>query len=812
MTQLLHDIRFALRMLIRKPLFAVAAILTAALGIGVTTAMFSVVNGVVMRPLPFADSEELTYLGVRLSRPLPFFATSVPDFIDWRERLRSFEFVGAVEPHTLVVALDGEATRMVGARMSPDVLPMFRVAPELGRPFAKDEFQTGTGAVAMLSHGLWQRWGADPDIVGTMISTVGAAQDVEIIGVLPRTFEAPAATRIEAPELWMPLAVDEPAYASSRTSRNLRVIGRLAPGVTVEEARREAGALALELASDFPDAYGVSETANLTIGVASLREQTIGRTGNVVLILLGATGLLLLIGCANIANLLLARAVDRKLEIGLRSALGADRRRVFSQLLTESVLLGTLGGAVGVAFALVLVKFLHLAGPANLPRLAEVAVDHRALGFALTVSLLTAVLFGFVPALMTSEVNPAKALREAGTRSSAGAKNGLLPRLLVVAETALALILLSGAGLLAASFFNLQQVDPGFEAEGLQTISIGLVDEFASNEGRAGYIGEMADEIQAVPGVESVSFISTLPVNGFDTWAPDIYPEGTGRAPISDLIGLVAGANYFETMRIRILAGRGITVRDDGAGIKVAVISETAAVRLWPGGDPLGKKIRVSNPEGPWVTVVGVVADVRTVGLGTDSSGEIYLPHAQAPSPDSMNAVVRGRHEDLSLAGPVREIMKRLSPNIPFEGVLPLTARVSKSVDNQKFNAFMWVFFGATALLLAAVGIYATLLNLVGRRTQEIGIRMALGATPPQMFHMVIREGLLLTACGTVIGLAVTVALSRLLASFLFGITATDPVTLAVVCAVLAAVALLACYLPARRATKADPVLALRAT
>ena len=811
MTHVLHDLRFAFRMLIRKPVFAIAAVLTAALGVGVTTAMFSVVNGVVLRPLPYADAEDLVFLGIRFKGQLPFFATSKPDFMDWHEGLRSLESVGAVEPHALVVALDGEARRIVAARMSPDVLPMFRVVPELGRPFSGDEFQTGTGSVALLSYGLWQRWGADPDIVGQKISTVGYNQDVEIVGVLPGDFQAPAAARMEPPELWMPLPVDGPAYATSRTNRNLRVIGRLAPGMSVDEASREAEALGLALASDFPDAYMVSETDQLTIGVASLREQTVGRTGNVVLILLGATGLLLLIGCANNANLLLARAVDRKMEIGLRSALGADRGRVISQLLTESVLLGLLGGAVGVALALALVKFLHVVGPTNLPRLAEVAIDHRALWFALAVSLLTAILFGLVPALMTSDVNPAKALREAGTRSSASAKNSLLPRALVVTETALALVLLSGAGLLAASFFNLQRVDPGFERDNLQTVSIGLIDEFASNDRRANYLSELAIEVKAVPGVESVSFISALPVNGFDVWAPEIFPEGSDRASFNDLIGLVAGADYFQTMGIRILAGRGITSRDDEGAMKVAAISETAAGRMWPGEEPVGKRFKVSDPEGPWVTVVGVVADVRTADLAADSSGEIYVPHTQNPSPNWMHAVVRGRHEELKLAGPFREIMKRLSPNIPFDGLLPVTARISSSVNNQKFNAFMWVLFGATALLLAAMGIYATLLNLVGRRTQEIGIRMALGATPPQMFHMVIREGLLLTVCGAGIGLIVTLALSRLLASFLFGVAATDPATLAAACAVLSAVTLLACYVPARRATKADPMLALRA-
>ena len=809
MTHVLNDLRHAFRLLIRRPGFTGAAVLTAALGIGMTTAMFSVVNGVVLQPLPYAESEDLAYLGVRFDDPMPFFATSTPDFMDWREGLESFDHIGAVVPISMVVLRDGEASRPGSARMSADVLPMMRIAPFVGRPFTDEEFQTG-GSVALLSYGLWQSWGADREIVGTSVPTA-TGEDLEIIGVLPREFEVPAAARMEQNTgLWLPLVTDSDAYASSRTSRALRVIGRLAPGVTVQQARREAEALGASLATAFPDAYMKTETGHLTIGVASLHEQTLGRSGNVMLILLGATGFLLLIAVANIANLLIAEASKRQHEMALRSALGAGRRRVAGQLLTESALLGVVGGTLGVGLAWILVRVFQSVGSVNVPRMAEVAIDHRALLFALAVSLITGLLFGLAPALLNSRVEPAAALKEGDRTSSAGSGKSRLRRSLIVAETALAVVLLSGAGLLAASFVNLQRVDPGFEADGVRAVEIGAAEAYPSNELRLGFFEEFTREVREVPGVESVSLISTLPVNGYTVWSPGVFLEGGDDEPVGGIDGLVAGPAYFETMRIPIISGRSFTPWDDESGSPVVVVSETAAERLWPGAGPVGRRIKISDPNGPEFTVVGVVSDVRTVGLGTDSMGQLYLPHRQNPSPGYMYAVVRSARSGPDLADHVRGIMRRLNSEVPFEGFTPLSDRLSSSVSRPRFNAFVLGLFAGTALLLAAVGVSATLLNSVAQRTREIGLRVALGATSSQVLKMVIREGLVLTGCGIAIGLAGTLVLSRLLASFLFGVAATDPLILAAVCAVLGVVAVIACYLPARHAMRTDPVSALR--
>jgi putative ABC transport system permease protein len=730
--------------------------------------------------------------------------------MDWRDGLESMDQVGAIVPISVVVLKDGEAIRPDAARMSADFLSMLRVKPFLGRPFTEEEYRTGESA-AMLSYGLWQRWGGDPDLVGRALPTVGG-ENLVIVGVLPKEFEAPAAARMEQNTgLWLPLPVDSAAYETSRTSRALRVIGRLTPGVTVQQARREAETLGASLATAFPKAYMKTESAHLTIGVASLREQTVGRTGDAVLILLGATGFLLLIAVANIANLLIAEAGSREHEIALRSALGAGRRRMLEQLLTESVLLGLFGGAVGTALAWLLVKVFRNLGSGDLPRLAEVAIDQRALWFAVGASLLTGVLFGLAPALINSRVQPSNVIRRGGRNSVGGAGKSRLRRFLIVIETALAVVLLSGAGLLAASWVNLQSVDPGFEIAGVQAVEVGVADALPEPDSRIGYFERLLAEAESVPGVESVSIVSTLPLNGYTVWSPGIFRGSADSTPVAGLDCLVTGPGYFETMGIQIISGRGFTAREDISGGGLAVISEKAAQRMWPGEAPLGRQFFLGSPENPPITVVGVVADVHTIGLASDPFGAVYLAHSQVPSPPFMYLVVRSARGGRDLGVELKSIMQRLNSKIPFEGLVSLRDRVSDSVNRPRFNALLLVLFAGTALLLAAVGVSATLLNSVTQRTREIGVRVALGATSSKVLQMVIREGLILTGLGLAIGLAGTYALSRLLASFLFGVSATDPLILAAVCTALGAVAAVACYLPARHAMRMDPVHALRA-
>jgi putative ABC transport system permease protein len=687
----------------------------------------------------------------------------------------------------------------------------------LGRAFSTEEYATGAEPVILLSHGLWRRWGEDPSIIGSMISIAGeqpgGREVFRVIGVLPPGFDVPAAAGMESPDFWLTLPLEiqnleEQARSGSRTSRNLRVIGRLRPGVSIETARQEAGAVANALAADYPGAYMVAGDRHLTIGVASLLEQTVGRTGSTVVMLLGATGFLLLIGCANVANLLLARATDREKEIALRSALGASRTRIVGQLLTESVLLGTVGGILGAGIAGLGVDLLHTFGPPDFPRLAEVTIDFRVFGFALIVSLITGILFALAPALLTSRTDSVTALKEGGARTTSGRGRNRLRGVLVVAETALALVLLSGAGLLMSSYFRLWAVDPGFDPADLQMTTVVLDHSGFSDEQRVTYFRDLLNGVEAIPGVLSASAVSDPPINGYSMWAPEIFTEGADEG--RDFNTHVVGPDYFKTMGIRLIAGRDISDQDDEIADFVVAVSETAAGQAWPNENPLGKRLKISDRDGPWVTVVGLVNDVRQIELASESLGDIYVPYAQDPWPTTMHAIVRTTAGTPTVAAPVREAMRNLNPSVPFDGMRRMTNRISTSVNRPRFIAILWTTFGTAAMLLAAAGIYGTLFFVVGQRSRELGIRVALGATRFDVLGLVVRHGMALAAIGIVIGLAGTLALSRLLASLLFEITPTDPATLAIVTSVLAAVAFFACYVPAWRATRIDPMDALR--
>jgi len=818
MTNVLHDLRVAIRSLIRNPRFAIAAVITAAIGVGMTTAMFSIVDGVVLSRLPYNDASRLVYVGITGSDQRPFFATSTPDFMDWREHLSSLDHLGALQPTSVVLMRDDTAVRLASARVSRDVMPLFGLVPALGRAFSTEEYESGANNVALLSHDLWLRWGADPKIVGTEIPTIDVlgsdSSSLLVVGVLPRGFRAPSAARMEGPQLWLPLPMDAAAYATSRTSRSLRVIGRLAPETSVAESREEAQTLALALAAEHPAAYMVSEAGQLSIGVASLRDQTIGDTGHLVVMLFGGTGFLLLIGCANIANLLLARTGGRGQEMALRFALGASRRRIFSQLLTESAFLGVVGGVAGIVIAALLVRVVQTIGPSDIPRLTEVTINLHGCVFALAASLTTGLLFGLAPGFLALRSRQVGNLRQGNRIQSSGMGAARTRRALIVTEVALALILVSGAGLLAGSYIRLHRVDPGFDSAGVLTTPVGMPESVIPREQRSSYLGELMREVSALPGVDSVSCVSTLPVNGFTAWSPGVLAEGSEEPTISGFDGLFAGPDYFTTMGIDILAGRGLTPRDTANEIGVAVISQTTARRLWGEENPIGKRLKFSGESSPWLTVVGLVADVHTVGLATDPAGEIYLSMAQAPPISWLqwtHLVIRAKGTPPQLSHQIQAALHRVDPRVPFDGVHVLGGKVSSSVNGPRFNAFVWLLFGATALALAAVGISAMLLHAVCQRTREIGIRVALGASPANVLRMVVGEGLRLTALGTVIGLLGTLALSRLLAKLLYGVSPTDPLTLAGACLTLLAVSTLACTVPARRATETDPAVALRA-
>ena len=810
---MLHDLRYACRTLARKPAFAMIAVATAALGIGFSTAIFSAVNGVLLRPLPYADPESLVYVGSTWTPGSPVVA-SIPDFIDWRERITSLDALGAVQPTSLVLVDDAAAVRIPAAHVSPEFFSILDVRPAIGRLFSDDAFRSGAERVVLVSHGLWQRrLGGDPNILGTVVRTApdesGQQSSYTVLGVLPAGFRPPPGMWMEDPEAWTALAQDAAAYASSRTSRSLRLIGRRRGDVDLPTAQRELDTLAKAMRAEFPEAYTTSSGV-VGIGIVSLLDKVVGDTGEQLLILFGATGFLLLMSCVNVANLLLARAGDRRGEIALRSALGAGRHRIVGQLLTESLLLGLLGGVVGVGVAYPSVGLLRRIAPADFPRLADVAIDPWVLGFAIVISLLSAAVFGLAPAIATARADVAGALGGLSARTT-GARGRRVRGVLVGAETALALLLLTGASLLIASFVRLRQIDPGFDASRLVMTEIGLPEAYSTDQRRAAYFEELLTAARALPGVESATLIPDPPLSGFDMWTPGVYPESPGVDSVSLGTHLV-GPDYLATLGIRMLKGRDVTIGDLGGAPRVAVLSETAARRLWPDKDPLGKRIGLSSqPDEPAWTVVGIAADILQESLAQSAQGQVYIPYAQNPWFNWNYLMLRTDRAAASFTEPLQKALRDLDPAVPFDGVGVMSDRVSASLSAPGFNATLLTAFALVALCLAVAGIYGTVLQTVGQRRREIGLRMALGARPGDVLRLVMRQAMLPALLGLALGLVGTLGLSRVMASLVFGIAPSDPSMLGAATVVLALVAGLACFFPARRAARIDPLRALRA-
>jgi putative ABC transport system permease protein len=810
----LSDVRFALRTMIRRPGFVAIAVLTLGLGIGASSAIFSAVNSVTMRPLTYRDASQLVYLGSTWAGPTPV-VTSIPDFIDWHERFGTLELLGAVQPTSLVIAGDQNPERMTVARVSPELFQVLGVAPALGPGFRDADFVTGAEQTVVLSARVWHtRWGGDRDVIGKTILSVGSErgepEPVRIVGVMPEGFRSPSATGNADADMWIPLPVDADSYASSRTSRSLRLVGRMRAGITVAAVRQEANNIAQAMASEYPAAYD-TPNGTLGIGVVSLLEKIVGGTGKALIILLGATGLLLLISCANVASLLLARVTDRGREIAVRTALGASRIRVVRQLLTESVLLGSLGTVFGVVVATAAVSTFRMFGPADFPRLSELAIDARVFAFAIVLAMATGILFGLMPALVGSKDDVTRALKESSGRLSGGMKSNRLRSVLVVMETALALVLLTGAGLLINSYVRLSSVNPGFDPDELLLSEVGLGPSYSSYAERASAFDQILERTRAIPGIVSASLIPDPPLSGYTMWTPNLFVDGAGVDGAQRVDAHLVGPDYFETMEIPVLQGRGISSFDNEGSDFVAVVSESAADRLWPNEDPVGLRFRFSPSSGsPWVTVVGRVEDVQQVDLAGTAAGEVYIAYAQAAWYPWQYVVIRTTLPPAAVAASLRQVLHEVDPSLPFDGVVKMTDRIAQTLNEPRFNAFVLFIFSLVALLLAAVGIYGTMLYSVAQRTHELGIRMALGAKSSHVLRMVLKQGMLLTLLGVGVGMAGAVALSRVLTSLVFGVTTTDPLTMAVVSIVLAVTALAACYVPARRATHVGPMEVLR--
>ena len=799
MNDLLSDIRFALRGLRKNAGFTAVAVITLALGLGATTAVFSVVDGVLLRRLPYPEPERLVRVWHHNTRnDAPREQVSFETYTELVDGVAGIDAAAGISPawdFTLRGA--GEPEHVEGFFVSPSFFELLGVRPVVGRAFTPDEDRVDGEPVVLLSYALWQRmFGGAPDAVGRTLSVSGTVST--IIGVMPPGFEF-----LEPVDLWAPLT-QNPLAGRGRQVRWVDVVARLAPGATVERVGPELDAFMTRLGEAYPE-----ENAGLDATVESLYTATVGSVRPALWALFGAVAFVLLIACANIGNLLLTRASARQAELAVRRALGANRRRLVRQLLTESLVIGLIGGAAGLVLAFWLLEVLRVAGPADLPRLQEIGIDLRVLGAAVLASLVAGAACGLAPALTAVRDDLHTSLKQGGRVAGEGAR---LRAGFVVSEIALALVLLVGAGLLLRSFATLMNVEAGFEAEGVLTLQFGVPGHLDPLE-RVAFYDRLFEDLEAIPGVTGAGGVTRLPLGSQLSTRLEIRGREASDGERADVEFRRATGGYFDAMGIAMLAGRAFDGRDGPEAPPVMIVSRTAAERLWPGEDPVGRHARFwfvgITPDAPWIEIVGVAGDVRHFGLDESAPPVVYVPFSQGP-PGSPLLAVRTPGDPLAIVGAVRDRLRALDHSIVMWDVQAMTARVGASVAGRRFNLLLLGLFSAIALVLAAVGIYGVMAYGVRRRSQEIGIRMALGATGRNVVRMIVRRGLRLTAVGLAAGLLGALLLTRLIRGLLFGVEPTDPVTLAGTTALLGLVALLASWIPSRRAIRVNPVDALR--
>jgi predicted permease len=813
---ILQDLRYAMRLLLRTPGFTLLAALTLALGIGANAAIFSVIDAVLLRPLPYGQPDRLVFVFTQFpSMSFDRFWTSAPEFLELRDKSKGFlEDLGAYT--TGAANITGEQpVRVKTARVSAGLFDVLQVKPELGRVFTAKEDLPNTEPTLVLSHGLWQTaFGGERSVIGRRVQVDGV--DRTVLGVMPPGFDV-GNERVEA---WVPLALD-PQKPGNRAGHYLYMVGRLKPGVGLAQARSELGSLVTHWKDELPEAH-VPDPENHPLRMSALIDDLVGNVRPKMWLLMGAVGLVLLIACANVANLLLARAEARQKEIAVRTALGAARGRLIRQFLTESVLLSLIGGAFGLLLAVWGVKVLVATNPDAIPRAGEIGIDGRVLLFTLLVSVLTGVLFGLAPALHSRASVLFASLKEGGQRTTAGKGRQILRRTLVIAEVALAATLVLVGGLLIRSFWLLLQVDPGFDPRGVLTFQIALPDaRYPDDKQVIAFYQRLVDDLKTLPGVQSAAAAWGLPPKR-DLLANDTEFEGVPEPPVGppQNVDYWQGVTpeYLGTMKIPVVAGRGFLPSDGPGTPGVVLVNETTAKHFWPGQDPLGKRLRGPAPPDtplPWLTVMGVVKDVKQGGLEAETGTEVYFLYSQLPetvgfTPDDMYLVIRTAGDPLALVSTVHDRIRALDPSLPLAQVRSLERVLFESVAQPRFMTRMALLFALVALALAAVGTYGVLSYSVEQRTQEIGVRMALGAQTRQVLGMVLGQGARLVAVGLVVGIVGALALRRILAGMLFGVAPTDPTIFASVVVVLSAVSLAACYLPARRATRISPMVALR--
>jgi putative ABC transport system permease protein len=808
METLWQDLRQGARLLFKQPTFTIVAVITLALGVGANTAIFSVVHAVLLQSLPYPDADRLVMVWeTRRSNPSGQNVINMGNFFDWKEQNRVFEDMAAFGGASVNLTGDGEPEKIPSQIATTNLFNILGVKPILGRTFAPDEGRPGQPGVVVISFGLWQRrFGGDPRIIGRKLILSG--NEATVIGVMPAGFNWSVNAGLLTPEkaeIWSPWQIDE--QNRPRRGRGAMAVARIKPGFGLEQAQAEMSVIHSRIEQQYPEF-----NAGWGVNLVPLRTQLTGKIRLALLVLLGSVGMVLLIACANVANLLLARASGRQREMAVRAALGANRGRIIRQLLTESLLLAGLGGLAGLTLASWGTDLLVSLAPPDLLNLPQVKLNAAVLGFTLGISLLTGLIFGLAPALEATRLNLSESLKEGG-KSAGGMRARRLRNSLVVLEVALALVLLIGAGLLIRSFAWLQGVDPGFNAQNLLTMSVSLPrSKYDNDQKRVSFFRQAIGEVQALPGVESAGAVNSLPFASFHS-GTSVDIEGRPLLPVVQKLKtgvMVTDANYFRVMQIPLKRGRLFTDQEAAEMRHVVVINETFARQHFPNEDPLGKRVTIYlKDDNQPCEIVGVVGDSKHMNLDAEVRPMSYWPHPELAS-SGMTFVIRTRGDAAAIASAARNVIRALDPAQPVSDVRAMESLIGTSMARARFNTLLLTVFAVVALSLAGVGIYGVMAYSVAQRTREIGVRMALGARANDVLRLVVRRGMTLSLAGVAIGVAASFALTRLMETMLFNVSVTDPLTFAGIPLLLALVALLACLIPARRAAKVDPMVALR--